>query len=87
MSMAIFIMSVNSIDEKSQTFTLRGLLEVKWTDQFLTWESEDFGGVKKINVKNENIWLPDLALMNVYDSPTEMGQKQELEQSKGKSRS
>ena len=74
-SMAIFIMSVNSIDEKSQTFTLRGFLEVKWTDQFLTWESEDFGGVTKINVKNENIWLPDLALMNAYDSPTEMGQK------------
>ena len=74
-SMALFIMSVNSIDKKSQTFTLRSFLDVKWTDQFLTWESEDFGGVKKINVKNENIWLPDLALMNVYDSPTKMGQK------------
>ena len=69
-------MSVNNIDEKSQTFTLRGFLEVKWPDERLTWRSEDFGGVKKINVKNENIWLPDLALMNVYDSsPTEVGQK------------
>ena len=74
-SVDIFIMSINNIDEKSQTFTLRGFLEVKWTDQFLEWKTHEFGGVKKINVKNENIWLPDLALMNVYDIPTEMGQK------------
>ena len=74
-SVDIFIMSINNIDEKSQTFTLRGFLEVKWTDQFLEWKTHAFGGVKKINVKNENIWLPDLALMNVYDIPTEMGQK------------
>ena len=74
-SVDIYIMSINSIDEKGQTFTLRGFLEVKWTDQFLTWRPNDFGGVKKINVKNENIWLPDLALTNIYDSPTEMGQR------------
>ena len=75
-SMDIFIMNIDNIDEKSQTFSIRGFLEVKWTDQFLTWRSKDYGGVKKINVKNENIWLPDLALMNVYDSPTELGQKE-----------
>ena len=74
-SIDIFIMSINSINEKDQTFTLRGFLEVKWTDQFLKWSPQDFGGVTKINVKNEHIWLPDLALINAYDSPTEMGQR------------
>ena len=73
-SVDIYIMSVNNIDEKDQTFTLRGFLEVKWTDQFLKWSPKDFGGVTKINVKNERIWLPDLALMNTYDNPTEIGQ-------------
>ena len=72
-SVDIYIMSVNNIDEKDQTFTLRGFLEVKWTDQFLKWSPQDFGDVTKINVKNERIWLPDLALMNVYDNPTEIG--------------
>ena len=74
-SVDVFIMSIHSIDEKDQTFTLRGFLEVKWTDQFLKWSPQDFGDVTKINVKNEHIWLPDLALMNAYDSPTEMGQR------------
>ena len=74
-SVDIFIKSIINIDEKSQTFTLHGFLEVKWTDQFLEWKTHEFGGVKKINVKNDNIWLPDLALLNAYDSPTEMGQK------------
>ena len=75
-SVDIYIMSVNNIDEKDQTFTLRGFLEVKWTDQFLKGSPKDFGGVTKIrvNVKNERIWLPDLALMNTYDNPTEIRQ-------------
>ena len=39
-------------------------------------EIEGLWRVKKINVQNEHIWLPDLALINVYDSPTKLGQKE-----------
>ena len=71
----IYVMNIDNIDEKSQTFTIRAFLENRWTDQFLTWKPEDYGGIKRINVRNENIWLPDLALNNVYDSPTKLGQQ------------
>ena len=71
----LYIMSIDNIDERSQTFTMRGFMEYKWRDEFLTWNPEDYGGITKINVKNDNIWLPDLALMNVYDNPTELGQR------------
>lgn len=74
-SMDIFLMNIDNIDEKSQTFTIRAFLENSWTDQFLTWDPDKYGGIKKINVQNRNLWLPDLALDNVYDSPTELGQK------------
>ena len=74
-SLDIYIMNIDAIDEKSQTFTIRAFMENKWTDQFLTWKPENYEGIKRINVPNDNIWLPDLALDNVYDSPTELGQK------------
>ena len=74
-SLDIFVMNIDNIDEKSQTFTIRAFLENRWTDQFLTWKPVEYGGIKRINVQNGNIWLPDLALNNVYDSPTKLGQQ------------
>ena len=74
-NLEIYIMNIDNIDEKSQTFTIRAFLENSWKDEYLTWEPELYGGIKNINVQNGNIWLPDLALNNVYDSPTELGQK------------
>ena len=74
-SIELFLMNLDSIDEKKQTFTVRGFMENKWRNRHLTWNPSDFGEIKSINVQNKNIWLPDLALMNVYDSPTELGQR------------
>ena len=74
-TLEIYVMNIDNIDEKSQTFTIRAFLENRWTDQFLTWKPEEYGGIKRINVQNGNIWLPDLALNNVYDSPTQLGQQ------------
>ena len=74
-SVDLYVMNIDNIDEKSQTFTIRAFLENSWKDEFLTWDQKQYGGIKSINVQNKNIWLPDLALNNVYDSPTELGQK------------
>ena len=68
-------MSIEKIDEKRQTFSIRAFLEVTWKDEFLTWEPAKYGGVAYINVPNKNIWLPDLALLDVYDSLIDLGQR------------
>ena len=74
-SVELFIWNIDNIDEKSQTFTIRAFLENKWKNSFLTWNPANYSGIKTINVQNNNVWLPDLALQNVYDSPTELGQR------------
>ena len=71
----MFIMSIDKVDEQRQTFTLRAFMEVGWRDDFLTWEPEKYGGVRNINIPNMKLWLPDLALLDVYDSLTDIGQK------------
>ena len=73
-SLKLSILSVDNIDEKKQSFSVRGFLEVRWTDEFLTWNPDKYNGVTTINVQTNNIWLPDLALRDVYSSPTELGQ-------------
>ena len=71
----MYIMSLDHIDEKRQTFTIRAFMEVTWKDEFLMWTPNKYGGVKRINVPNTKLWLPDLALLDVYDSLTDLGQK------------
>lgn len=69
------LLSIDNIDEKRQTISVRAFLEVTWQDAFLQWVPEDYGNVTSINVKVEDIWTPDLALENTFDSPTNLGQE------------
>ena len=71
----LFVMSIDKIDEIRQTFTIRAFMEVTWRDDFLIWVPAKYGGVTTINVPNTKLWLPDLALLDVYDSPTDLGQE------------
>ena len=35
-----------------------------WIDDRLTWNASEYGGVKKINVKPYEMWVPDIVLFN-----------------------
>lgn len=35
-----------------------------WHDEYLMWDPADYGGVKKIKVQSNSIWLPDLFYYN-----------------------
>ena len=72
--LSLNVMSLDNIDEKKQTFSARALMDLRWTDQFLTWDPLDYGRVTSINVPTDKIWLPDLALEDVYNRPTDLGQ-------------
>ena len=68
------LLSIDEVNEKEQTFKIRAFLEVKWKDKFLTWKPNIYSGIKSINVPNNKIWKPDLALLDTYDSLTDLGQ-------------
>ena len=40
-------------------------------DQFLQWNPDEFGGVKKIRIPCRQIWLPDIVLYNSADDYTQ----------------
>ena len=74
-TMEMRLLSIEAVDELKQTFSVRAFLEVRWKDSFLTWNPKAYGGVRQINIPNEQIWKPDLALQDTYDSLTDLGQK------------
>ena len=39
-------------------------MKISWHDPRLTWNSSDFGGMKKIKVNSTLLWKPDIVLHN-----------------------
>ncbi|XP_066279984.1 neuronal acetylcholine receptor subunit alpha-9-like [Branchiostoma lanceolatum] len=50
------------MDEKNQVLTADVWLRLKWTDEFLTWNASEYGGIEIITVKAVKIWRPDFFL-------------------------
>lgn len=69
----MYLMSIDNIDEKRQTITIKAFLEIVWRDDYLTWDPDDYPGVYGITVKDTDIWIPDIALHDTFDKPTELG--------------
>ena len=41
-------------------------LDQEWDDELLTWNPADFGGITRIRIPCDLIWLPDIVLYNKY---------------------
>ncbi|KAJ8041543.1 Acetylcholine receptor subunit epsilon [Holothuria leucospilota] len=63
---AIFIkwipVSVVSFNAIYQSITLRGLLTLAWKDDLLTWNPQDYGGIKHVLIPMDQIWGPNIVL-------------------------
>ncbi|XP_067827013.1 5-hydroxytryptamine receptor 3A isoform X2 [Heptranchias perlo] len=43
------------------------ILNVFWTDEFLTWNPRDFDDIKQISIPTANIWMPDILINEFVD--------------------
>ncbi|CAJ0593787.1 unnamed protein product [Cylicocyclus nassatus] len=58
------------IHAKDQTLTANGWLIHHWYDHRLSWNPEEYGGVRHFHLPGEMIWLPDIILYNnAHGSP------------------
>ena len=51
-------------DEKNQVMTTNVWLDQEWRDELLVWDPKDFGGIDRIRIPCDRIWLPDIVLYN-----------------------
>ena len=51
-------------DMRRQILTTNVWVEQEWADYKLSWNPEDYGGVKYLHVPSQDIWLPDIVLYN-----------------------
>ncbi|XP_072016672.1 neuronal acetylcholine receptor subunit alpha-10-like [Amphiura filiformis] len=58
-------------DTRNQKFKIMTWIKMTWTDEFLTWNATEFGGIDVVHVPAEKIWLPDISLYQTVDDAFE----------------
>ncbi|XP_057303519.1 neuronal acetylcholine receptor subunit alpha-10-like [Hydractinia symbiolongicarpus] len=61
------------LDAKNQILTTNNYIRQVWHNPYLKWNTSDYGGVKTVNLKPENIWLPDITLYNNAEGDNDFG--------------
>ncbi|XP_013405943.1 neuronal acetylcholine receptor subunit alpha-7 [Lingula anatina] len=59
--------SIVNLEVQEQVLTLSVVLEVYWYDEFLTWDSKNYDGIKYTSFSGSSIWLPELMLTSSPD--------------------
>jgi len=55
---------ISAQDEKNQVMTTNVWLDQEWNDELLKWDPKEFGGIERVRIPCDKIWLPDIVLYN-----------------------
>ncbi|KAF8777583.1 acetylcholine receptor subunit alpha-like 1 [Argiope bruennichi] len=70
--MGLKLSQLIDVNIKNQIMTTNVWVEQEWNDYKLRWEPDEYGGVSKLHVPAEQIWLPDIVLYNNADGNYEV---------------
>ncbi|KAI0214558.1 Acetylcholine receptor subunit alpha-L1, partial [Lamellibrachia satsuma] len=65
--LGITLTQIFDLDERNQVLTTNVWLDQEWRDEKLVWDPADYGGLKKLRLPCDLIWLPDIVLYNSFD--------------------
>ncbi|XP_067426244.1 5-hydroxytryptamine receptor 3A-like [Thunnus thynnus] len=58
----MLLFGILEVDEKSQTIKTHIWIQMRWTNEFLTWNSSDFCGINMLTVPRSMLWIPDITI-------------------------
>lgn len=62
------IWQVIHIEEKYQRITIHNYFQMNWKNEMLKWDPKEWGNITYLIVRPENVWLPDIVLLNSADA-------------------
>ncbi|XP_076007891.1 5-hydroxytryptamine receptor 3A-like, partial [Genypterus blacodes] len=58
----INLYAILDVDEKEQRFTPYVWIEMSWTNQFISWDPDQFCGIRNFSIPAESMWQPDITI-------------------------
>ncbi|XP_046361693.2 neuronal acetylcholine receptor subunit beta-4-like [Haliotis rufescens] len=71
-------MFIIELNEREQVLTSSGWIDLWWTDSRLTWNASNYGGIDKMCVKQNMIWIPDIITENSVAGLSMLGSGQDF---------
>jgi hypothetical protein len=66
-SMALYLSKLRKFDEISGELGFTAYFEIRWIDETLFWDPEDYGNITDILLPHGIIWKPSFVSGNPYD--------------------
>ncbi|ELR46260.1 5-hydroxytryptamine receptor 3C [Bos mutus] len=60
--------AILEVDAQLQLMTSFLWLNMIWYNPFITWNPEECGGIRKLGMATENLWLPDIFIEELMDT-------------------
>ena len=74
-NVTVLYLTINMVDLKEDLLSTIGYMGVTWKDEFLVWDSNQYGGVSSLYPDPNSIWKPSIAVRNSVNKLTPVNQK------------
>ncbi|EPY83493.1 nuclear pore complex protein Nup98-Nup96 [Camelus ferus] len=65
-TLEVTLSQIIDMDERNQVLTLYLWIRQEWTDAYLRWDPDAYGGLDAIRIPSSLVWRPDIVLYNKY---------------------
>lgn len=69
----VAIIKLILVEEKTETLTTNMWIRLYWKDERLSWNKTDFNGLNRITVRPDQVWIPDIGLLNRAEGSDRIG--------------
>ena len=70
--------SVTEFDIEGQILKTAGTFTLKWTDDYIQWEPDNFGGVDEIEIPISQVWSPTIVIGLGFESLEKLNNKEDF---------
>uniref|UniRef100_A0A8C8ZKX3 Neuronal acetylcholine receptor subunit alpha-10 n=1 Tax=Prolemur simus TaxID=1328070 RepID=A0A8C8ZKX3_PROSS len=67
-TLEVTLSQIIDMDERNQVLTLYLWIRQEWTDAYLRWDPDVYGGLDAIRIPSSLVWRPDIVLYNKADA-------------------
>ena len=71
---SLSVVALNDIDEVLEKFAVAGLFTISWYDESMVWNGLDYGGIYNLQIGYNNVWVPELIIINPTEKVKSLGQ-------------
>jgi hypothetical protein len=72
------LVSIQEFKEVKEQLSVAAIIRAHWIDEYMTWDPTDYGGLDQLVIESDNVWTPNLVLLNTVEKLKKIGDSWQL---------